>query len=88
MTAPPLVGCVVWSPMLEFLHYAPYDVCVELKNFYLFVFCLGGLLFVSCAGVGMLGAGVYAVGVATYGSLCDGNMWGESGRVSCICSRV
>ena len=22
-----------------------------------------------------------AVGVATYGSLCDGNMWGESGRV-------
>ena len=21
------------------------------------------------------------VGVATYGSLCDGDMWGESGRV-------
>ena len=25
--------------MLEFLHGAPYAVCVELKNFYLFVFC-------------------------------------------------
>ena len=25
-----------------------------------------------------------AVEVATYGSLCDGNMWGESGRVGCI----
>ena len=29
-----------------------------------------------------------AVGVATYGSLCDGDMWGESGRVGCIRSRV
>ena len=25
--------------------------------------------------------GVGVVGVATYGSLCDGDMWGESGRV-------
>ena len=25
---------------------------------------------------------------ATYGSLCYGNMWGESGRVGCIRSRV
>ena len=25
---------------------------------------------------------------ASYGSLCDGNMWGESGRVGCIRSRV
>ena len=24
------------------------------------------------------------VGVAAYGSLCDGDMWGESGRVGCI----
>ena len=23
-----------------------------------------------------------------YGSLCDGNMWGESGRVGCIRSTV
>ena len=23
-------------------------------------------------------------GGALYGSLCDGNMWGESGRVGCI----
>ena len=29
-----------------------------------------------------------AVGEAAYGSLCDGNMWGESGRVGCIRSRV
>ena len=28
------------------------------------------------------------VGVATYRSLCDGDMWGESGRVGCIRSRV
>ena len=61
--------------MIEFLHGAPYAVCVELKNVYLFVFCFGGLLFV--AGVGMRGAWVGAVGGggATYGSLCDGNMW-------------
>ena len=25
---------------------------------------------------------------AAGGSLCDGNMWGESGRVGCIRSRV
>ena len=24
----------------------------------------------------------------SYGCLCDGNMWGESGRVGCIRSRV
>ena len=29
-----------------------------------------------------------AVRVATYGSLCDGDMWGESGPVGCIRSRV
>ena len=29
-----------------------------------------------------------AVGVATYGSLFDGDMWGESERVGCIRSRV
>ena len=29
-----------------------------------------------------------AVVGATYGSLCDGNMWGESGRVGYIRSRV
>ena len=29
-----------------------------------------------------------AVGVATYGSMCDGDMWGESRRVGCIRSRV
>ena len=42
--------------MLEFLHGAPYAVCVELKNVYLFVFCFGGLLFVSC--VTVCGCGV------------------------------
>ena len=34
--------------MFKFFHGAPYAVCVELKNFYLFVFCFGGLLFVAC----------------------------------------
>ena len=29
-----------------------------------------------------------AVGGASYGSLCDGNMWGESGCVGCIRSIV
>ena len=68
--------------MLEFLHGAPYAVCVELKNFYLFVFCFEGL---SC--VGVCGTGV-GVGASTYGRLCDGNMWGESERAGCIRSRV
>ena len=35
----------------EIFHGAPYAVCVELNNFYLFVFSFGGLLFVSCVGV-------------------------------------
>ena len=43
-------GCVVLIRCFEFLHGAPYAVCVELKNFYLFVFCFGGLLFVPCVG--------------------------------------
>ena len=31
----------------------------ELKNFYLFVFCFGGLLFVACVGVcGCAGVGM------------------------------
>ena len=34
--------------MFKFFHGAPYAVCVELKNSYLFVFCFGGLLFVAC----------------------------------------
>ena len=34
--------------MLKFFHGAPYTVYVELKNFYLIVFCFGGLLFVAC----------------------------------------
>ena len=37
--------------MLKFSHGAPYAVCVELKDLYLFVFCFGSLLFVSCVGV-------------------------------------
>ena len=36
--------------MLDFLHGAPYAVCVELNNFYLFV-CLFRVW--QCAGVGM-----------------------------------
>ena len=34
--------------VLKFLHGAPYAVCVELKNLYLFVFYFGGPLFASC----------------------------------------
>ena len=40
-------GCGVRMRCFEFLHGAPHAVCVELNNFYLFVFCFGGLLFVS-----------------------------------------
>ena len=70
--------------MLEFLHGAPYAVCVELTNLYLFVFCFGGLLFVS--GVGVWGC--EELGWVTYGSLCDGNTWGVSERLGCIRSMV
>ena len=87
-------GCVVCE-MFESLHGAPYAVCVELKNFYLCVLFWRSFVCFVCAGVGrgrvalvMCRAGMVAVGWASYGSLCDGNMWGESGRVSCIRSRV
>ena len=74
--------------MLEFLHGAPYVVCVDLKNFYLCV------LFWRCFVCFVWGGGGYVkswdgcCSVASYGSLCDGNMWGESGRVGYIRSRV
>ena len=63
--------------MFKFFHGAPYAVCVELKNFYLFVFCFGGLLFVACVGVCGCVRGWVLLGWATYGSLCDG-ICGES----------
>ena len=47
--------------MFELLHGAPYAICVELKYFYFFVFCFGGILFVSCVtvcGCGWWGGGV------------------------------
>ena len=82
--------------MFQFLHGAPYAICVELKYLYLFVFCFGGILFVSCVTVCGCGwqngdeevkswDGWYWV---AYGCLCDGSRWGESARVSCIGSRV
>ena len=37
--------------MFKFFHGAPYAVCAELKNFYLFAFWFGGHLFVACVGV-------------------------------------
>ena len=43
-------GCCTHE-MLKFFHGASYAICVELKNLYLFVFCFGGLLFVSCVGI-------------------------------------
>ena len=44
--------------MFKFFHGAPYAVCVELKNFYLFVFCFVLEVFCllrlwECTGVGM-----------------------------------
>ena len=66
--------------MFKFFHGAPYAVCVELKNFYLFVFCFGGLLFVACGG---------SVQVWGRMEVCVvGKCGGESGRVGCIRSRV
>ena len=37
--------------MLMFFYGDPYTVCVELKNFYRFLFYFGGFFFVSCVGV-------------------------------------
>ena len=79
--------------MFEFLHGAPYAICVQLKYLYLFVLCFGGILFVSCVTLYGCGGGEvmswdgWCWG-ASYGSLCDGDMWRESGRVGCIRSRV
>ena len=74
--------------MVEFLHSAPYAICVELKYFYLFVFCFGGILFVSCVTVCGCGWGGEELGwvvlAVSYGCVCDGNIWGESGRAGCI----
>ena len=42
--------CCVYE-MFEFLHGAPYAICVELKYFFVCVFCFGGILFVSCVTV-------------------------------------
>ena len=86
--------------MLEFLHGAPYAICVELKYIYFFVFCFGGILFVSCLTVCRCGCGCGCMGGgelkswdgwcwgASYGCLCDGNMWGESGHVGSECGLV
>ena len=61
-------GCA--HERLKFFHGAPNAVCVELNNFYLFVFCFGGLLFVSC--VGVCGCGdVRSWGVCCWG----GDVW-------------
>ena len=76
--------------VFEFLHRARYAICVELKYFYLFLFCFGCILFVSCVTVCGCGWGEvkswdgWCWGGASYGYLCDGNMWGESGGVGCI----
>ena len=44
--------------MFEFLHGAPYAICVELFFFNFVVFCFGGILFVSCVTVCGCGWGV------------------------------
>ena len=58
--------------MIEFLHGVPYAVCVELNNLYLFVFCFGGLLFVSCVTVCGWGAleGIKELGWVLFGGCC------------------
>ena len=48
--------------MLEFLHGAPYAVCVELKNFNLCVLYSRSFVCFVCGSVRMWGAGVGAVG--------------------------
>ena len=53
--------------MFQFFHGAPYSV--QLNNFYLFVFCFGGLLFVAC------------VGVCRCGDVWRFVWWGNVGRV-------
>ena len=65
--------------MFKFFHGAPYAVCVELKNFYLCVLFWRSFVCCVCGSVQVWG---------TYGGLCGGDMWGESGRVGCIRSRV
>ena len=74
--------------MLQILHGAPYAVCVELKNLYLFVFCFGVFFCFVCGSGNVRSWGRCCWGGAVYGSLGDKNMWGESGRVGCIRSRV
>ena len=67
--------------MLKFFHGASYAVCVELKDFYLFVFCFGALVCFVCGSEGLL-LGWRRMEVCVMG------MWRESGRVGCIRSRV
>ena len=45
-------GCA--HEMLKYFHGAPYAVCVELKKFYIFVFCFGGLLWRESGRVGCI----------------------------------
>ena len=63
--------------MFKFFHGTPYAVCVELKNFYLFVFCFGGLVCYVCGSVRVWGCEGLAWVLLGYGSLCDG-ICGES----------
>ena len=55
--------------MSKFFHGAPYAARVELKNFYLPVFCFGGLLFVA------------RVGVCRRGDARRSVWWGDVGKV-------
>ena len=65
----------------EFLHGAPYAVCVELKHFYLFVFGFGGLLFVLCVTVCGCGVAMWRAGKGAVWrrmEVCVMGIYGES----------
>ena len=69
-------GILVLSLCVLFWRYFVCFVCDSVRVW------LGVVVVVGCEELGWVLLG------ATYGSLCDGNMWGESGRVGCNRSRV
>ena len=67
--------------VFEFLHCALYVICVELKYFYVFVFCFGGILFLSCVTMCRSGGGACVVGMV---KSWDGWCWGGLHMDVCV----